>query len=164
MSSPYVGEVRAVGFSFAPVGWALCQGQTIPISGNETLFTLIGTTYGGDGNATFGLPNLQSRTPIHQGTLTGGSLFGIGQMAGQETVTVGPNQYPQHNHPFSASSVSIGQNLRPPRLDTDGLHEPQHGQYGPRGQPASQQSSALPGTELDHLALRRFPKSMTRHH
>ena len=108
MSSPYVGEVRAVGFSFAPVGWALCQGQTIPISGNETLFTLIGTTYGGDGNATFGLPNLQSRTPIHQGTLTGGSLFGIGQMAGQETVTVGPNQYPQHNHPFSASSVSIG--------------------------------------------------------
>ncbi|MGD0735480.1 MAG: tail fiber protein [Terracidiphilus sp.] len=108
MSSPYVGEVRAVGFNFAPVGWLLCQGQIIPIAGYETLYNLIGTTYGGDGIQSFGLPNLQSRIPIHQGSLTGGSIYTIGQAGGQETVTVNANQYPQHTHTFSASSVSTG--------------------------------------------------------
>jgi microcystin-dependent protein len=106
MSSPYVGEIRAIGFDYAPEGWALCKGQIISIAQYETLYTLIGTTYGGDGNSTFGLPNLQGRTPIHQGTLIGGSNYGIGQMAGQETVTINASQYPQHNHSFSASSAT----------------------------------------------------------
>lgn len=98
MSQPYVGELRLVGFNFAPVGWAICQGQLYAISEYETLFTLIGTTYGGDGQSTFGLPNLASRVPVHQGTLSGGGTYVIGQNAGVETVTITANQYPIHSH------------------------------------------------------------------
>ena len=108
MSSPYVGEIRAVGLDFAPDGWLFCQGQILSISLSDTLFTLIGTTYGGDGNTTFGIPDLQSRVPIHQGTLTGGGTYVIGQTGGLETVTINQNQYPQHNHTFAASSVAVG--------------------------------------------------------
>jgi microcystin-dependent protein len=79
--------------NFAPVGWMLCQGQLLPISQYETLFNLIGTTYGGDGQSTFALPNLQSRVPIHQGP-----GFVIGQAAGEETVTLTTNQIPSHSH------------------------------------------------------------------
>lgn len=93
MSSPYVGEIRMFGGNFAPVGWALCQGQLLAISEFETLFNLIGTTYGGDGVSTFALPNLASRVPVHQG-----GTFVIGQLGGQETVTLTVPQLPSHNH------------------------------------------------------------------
>ncbi|HEY6804031.1 MAG TPA: tail fiber protein [Pyrinomonadaceae bacterium] len=93
MSSPYVGEIRMFGGNFAPAGWAFCNGATVPISENETLFNLIGTTYGGDGQETFNLPNLQSRVPIHQG-----SGFILGQTGGVETVTLTTNQIPNHTH------------------------------------------------------------------
>jgi len=105
MSQPYVGEVRAVGFNFAPVGWQICNGQQIAISENSTLYNLIGTTYGGDGQQTFNLPNLQSRIPIHQGT-NAGTTYVIGETGGLETVTINANQYPQHTHPFMASGNS----------------------------------------------------------
>jgi microcystin-dependent protein len=104
MSTSYVGEVRLVGFNFAPVGWALCNGQLVPISENSTLFNLIGTTYGGDGQSTFALPNLQGRIPVHQGTLAGGSSYVIGQPGGVEAVTLTPSQYPIHNHSLLGSS------------------------------------------------------------
>jgi microcystin-dependent protein len=104
MSTPYIGEVRLVGFNFAPVGWALCNGSLIPISENSTLYNLIGTTYGGDGVNTFGIPNLQGRIPIHQGTLAGGGTYVIGQPGGVEAVTVGLTQFPIHNHALMASS------------------------------------------------------------
>lgn len=104
MSSPYVGELRLVGFNFAPVNWSSCNGQLIAISQNETLYNLIGTTYGGDGQATFALPNLQSRTAIHQGTPLGGPTYVIGQLAGEEYVTLTTQQMPSHNHAFYASS------------------------------------------------------------
>lgn len=105
MSSPYIGEIRMFGGSFAPVGWALCQGQTIPISQNDTLFNLIGTTYGGDGQNTFDLPDLQGRVPVHQGQGPGISQqYIIGQEAGVESVTVTTNQMPRHNHSFTGSS------------------------------------------------------------
>jgi len=98
MSQPYVGEIRMFGGNFAPAGWALCQGQLIPISGYETLFNLIGTTYGGDGQSTFAVPNLSSRLPIHQG-----SGFTIGQNGGVENVTLNLNQIPAHTHSVLAS-------------------------------------------------------------
>jgi microcystin-dependent protein len=101
MSEPYVGEIRIFGGNFAPVGWMLCQGQTLPIAQYETLFNLIGTTYGGNGQTTFNLPNLQGRLPVHQG-----SGFVIGQEAGTETVTLNVNQIPAHSHVLRAQSTT----------------------------------------------------------
>src|SRR5436189_5828504 len=99
MAQPYVGEIRMFAGNFPPVGWAFCSGQTLPISENETLFQLIGTTYGGDGQETFNLPNLQSRVPIHIGTNVGtGSNFQIGEVSGVEQVTLTIQQIPNHNH------------------------------------------------------------------
>lgn len=93
MSSPYVGEIRMFAGNFAPAGWMLCQGQTLAISEFDTLFNLIGTTYGGDGQSTFNLPNLSSRVPVHMG---GGVT--IGQSGGEEEVTLTTSQIPSHNH------------------------------------------------------------------
>src|ERR1700687_3368804 len=93
MSNPFVGEIRMFGGNFAPAGWALCQGQLLPISENETLFNLIGTTYGGDGQSTFAWPNLQSRVPVHVGP-----GFALAQSGGVETVTLTTSQIPGHSH------------------------------------------------------------------
>ena len=106
MSSPYVGEIRMVGFNFAPQGWMLCTGQVLPISENETLFQLIGTTYGGDGQSTFALPDLRSRVPIHMGQGTGLTNRTIGETAGVETVTLTVNSTPNHSHIAQANSNS----------------------------------------------------------
>jgi microcystin-dependent protein len=95
------------GGNFAPAGWALCQGQLIPISENDTLFNLIGTTYGGDGQETFALPNLQSRIPIHAGT-SGGTTYTLGEMAGTEQETLTVQQIPIHSHPMLASQNTAG--------------------------------------------------------
>lgn len=103
MGEPYVGEIRMFGGNFPPSGWAFCSGQLMPISENETLFQLIGTTYGGDGQETFALPNLQSRVPIHMGTGPDGTTYQIGEMAGVESVTLTTQQIPNHTHPLSAS-------------------------------------------------------------
>lgn len=103
MGQPYVGEIRMFGGNFAPVGWMFCDGQLLPISENETLFVLIGTTYGGDGQETFALPNLQSRVPIHQGT--GLSTYVLAQTGGFESVTLNTSQIPAHNHPMQATNT-----------------------------------------------------------
>ncbi|HZS47999.1 MAG TPA: tail fiber protein [Blastocatellia bacterium] len=109
MSSPYVGEIRMFGGSFAPVGWALCQGQTIPISQNDTLFNLIGTTYGGDGQETFDLPNLAGRVPVHQGQGPGISQnYVIGETGGVEGVTLTTQQIPNHSHLPACNNTSAG--------------------------------------------------------
>jgi microcystin-dependent protein len=104
MSTPYVGEVRLVGFNFQPSGWNFCNGALISIAENSTLFALIGTTYGGDGQQTYGLPNLQGRTPIHQGQNSLGGNYVLGQGGGVENVTISPNQYPLHTHTLLGSS------------------------------------------------------------
>ncbi|WP_426450830.1 phage tail protein [Paenibacillus sp. S-38] len=103
MSEPYIGEIRMFGGNFAPVGWALCHGQLLPISENDALFTLIGTTYGGDGQTTFALPDLRGRAPVHQGKnpITQSS-FALGQMGGVETVTLTQGNIPSHTHPVRA--------------------------------------------------------------
>ena len=98
MPSPYVGQIIMFAGDFAPPGWALCDGQLLPISGNEVLFNLIGTTYGGDGSETFALPDLRSRAPIGQGQRRPLSNYTLGQMVGSETVTLGPNQLAAHTH------------------------------------------------------------------
>jgi microcystin-dependent protein len=104
MSSPYVAEIRMFAGNFAPRGWALCNGQLLPITQNTALFSLIGTFYGGNGTTTFALPNLQSRLPVHQGQGVGLSPYVIGQSGGTETVTLITQQIPQHNHGVNASS------------------------------------------------------------
>jgi microcystin-dependent protein len=105
MGEPFVGEVRMFGGNFAPAGWAFCQGQLMPISENDTLFNLIGTIYGGDGQETFGLPDLQGRVPVHMGQGPGISqTYQIGQVAGVESVTLNVNQIPIHNHAVVASN------------------------------------------------------------
>jgi microcystin-dependent protein len=94
------------GGNFAPAGWMLCEGQQLPISQYETLFNLIGTTYGGDGQQTFNLPDLRGRLPIHQGTLSGnGTTFTLGQRAGEENVTLTVPQIPSHTHPATGAST-----------------------------------------------------------
>lgn len=109
MSSPYIGEIRLFGGNFAPSGWAFCNGALIPIAENEALFQLIGTTYGGDGQETFALPNLQSRFPIHMGTGPFGDPYQIAQMAGTEEETLTVNQTPVHTHPLIASEGAADQ-------------------------------------------------------
>ncbi len=107
MGQPYVGEIRMFAGNFAPSGWEFCNGQLLAISEYETLFVLIGTTYGGDGQDTFGLPNLQSRVPIHQGQGSGLSSYIIGETGGVESVTLSINQIPLHNHiPIGANAAS----------------------------------------------------------
>jgi microcystin-dependent protein len=95
---PFLGEIRMVGFNFAPVGWALCNGQTLSISQYAALFSLLGTTYGGNGTTNFNLPNLQGRVAIHQGNGAGLSPYVIGQVGGAENITLLSNQMPLHNH------------------------------------------------------------------
>src|SRR3569623_43027 len=104
MSQPYVGEIRMFAGNFPPNGWMFCDGSPLAISENEVLFQLIGTTYGGDGESTFNLPNLQSRVPIHMGTGPSGTTYQIGEMAGVEEVTLSTQQIPSHNHPVLASA------------------------------------------------------------
>lgn len=104
MAQPYVGEIRMFGGNFAPAGWMLCDGQALPIAENDVLFQLIGTTYGGDGQNTFNLPNLQSRVPIHMGTGPGGITYQIGEMAGTEQETLTVQQIPNHTHPLVGST------------------------------------------------------------
>lgn len=103
MAQPYVGEIRMFGGNFPPVGWMFCDGTPLAISENETLFQLIGTTYGGDGESTFNLPNLQSRIPMHMGQGPDGVTYQLAEMAGVESVTLTTQQIPIHTHPFLAS-------------------------------------------------------------
>jgi microcystin-dependent protein len=108
--APYVGEIRMFAGNFAPNGWMFCEGQTLPIAENEVLFQLIGTTYGGDGQETFNLPNLASRVPIHMGTGPSGTTYQIGEMAGTEQETLTTQQIPIHNHAFLASTAVANSN------------------------------------------------------
>src|SRR3954452_19935359 len=101
MAQPYVGEIRMFAGNFAPAGWAFCEGQLLPIAENETLFQLIGTTYGGDGQETFGLPDLRGRIPLHQGN---GMI--LAEMGGTETVTLTTQQIPVHTHPIVGAAVT----------------------------------------------------------
>ncbi|HEX8527499.1 phage tail protein [Allosphingosinicella sp.] len=116
MSDPYIGEIRMFAGNFAPAGWMFCQGQTLPISENDALFTLIGTTYGGDGQETFNLPNLASRIPIHMGTGPDGTTYQLGEAAGTEQETLTIQQIPSHTHPAVGSANAGTSNLATDRV------------------------------------------------
>jgi microcystin-dependent protein len=108
MSQPYVGEIRMFAGNFAPAGWMFCEGQLLPISEFETLFNLIGTTYGGDGQSTFQLPDLRGRLPLHQG-----NGFTLAETGGVEDVTLTVPQIPAHTHPYLASTAAAGRTQDP---------------------------------------------------
>jgi microcystin-dependent protein len=101
MAQPYVGEIRMFAGNFAPAGWMFCEGQLLPISENETLFQLIGTTYGGDGESTFALPDLRGRLPMHQG-----NGFILAETGGAEEITLTVQQIPAHSHPLLGSTAN----------------------------------------------------------
>jgi len=123
MSEPFLGEIMIVGFNFAPRGWAMCDGQILPINQNQSLYSLLGTTYGGDGRTTFALPDLRSRTPIHEG-----DGFSLGEKSGVETVTLTVAEMAAHTHQAKGTTA-------------DGL----------RGQGSNVRSFATVGTENDPL-------------
>jgi microcystin-dependent protein len=104
MAQPYVGEIRMFAGNFAPAGWMFCEGQLLPISENETLFQLIGTTYGGDGESTFALPDLRGRIPLHQG-----NNFILAETGGAEEITLTVNQIPAHSHPLLGCTTNGSQ-------------------------------------------------------
>lgn len=99
--TPYVGQILCVGFNFAPMYWAICDGRLLPISEYSVLYSLIGTTYGGDGVNNFALPDLRGRTPVHQGT-----GYGLGTKGGAEAVTINAAEYPNHSHPVGVTNTT----------------------------------------------------------
>ena len=107
---PFVAEIRIFPFNFAPKGWAFCNGQLLPLSQNTALFSLLGTTYGGDGKSNFALPNMQGNAPMHPGQGPGLSLHDLGEMSGSETVTLIQSEMPSHNHFLMASSDQADNN------------------------------------------------------
>jgi len=108
MAEPFLSEIRIFSFGFAPKGWALCDGQLLPINQNQALFSLLGTTYGGDGRVNFALPNLQSRTPIHMG-----SGHTLGERGGEQGHTLSISEIPTHTHVFNASTTAAAANTPP---------------------------------------------------
>jgi microcystin-dependent protein len=112
MSEPFLGELKLVPYNFAPRGWAACNGQVLSISQNTALFSLLGTTYGGNGETTFCLPDLRSRVPIHYGQGPGLSPYSLGQAGGEESVTLTTQEMPEHNHLVQASNT-FGNNVSP---------------------------------------------------
>jgi len=111
MSDPFLGEIRLVGFNFPPRGWAACNGQVMSIAQNTALFSLLGTTYGGNGQSTFALPDLRGRVPIHQGQGPGLAPYDIGQTGGEEAHTLTQSEMPLHNHAARAHAGAGNSNV-----------------------------------------------------
>ncbi len=115
MSEPFIAEVRMFACNFAPRGWAFCNGQLLPISQNTALFSLVGTTYGGDGRTTFGLPNLQGRAPMHPGRGPGLTIRDLGESGGSDGVTLTASEMPLHSHSIERQYADGPANSRRPR-------------------------------------------------
>lgn len=139
MSQPFIGEIRMFGGNFAPVGFAFCDGQLLPIAEYDALFALIGTTYGGDGQTTFALPDLRGRLPVHTGQGNGLSNYVLGQSGGSETVTLTAQQLPAHTHAAQAQSAAGNQSA------------PGGGVWASSGQ--NQFSASAPNTGMSAAAI-----------
>ena len=118
---PFVAEIRIFPFNFAPKGWAWCDGQILPLSQNTALFSLLGTTYGGDGKSNFALPNLQGRAPMHPGQGPGLSLHDLGETGGSETVTLLESEIPSHSHAISVSQADAIEGTAPGQQFATGI-------------------------------------------
>lgn len=150
MGEPFVGEIRMFAGNFAPAGWMFCDGQLLPISENEVLFQLIGTTYGGDGESTFALPDLRGRLPIHMGTGASGTFI-LGEAAGAEEITLTTAQIPAHTHPLlcAASGGTPGSN-------------PKDGYWGPSDQ--TQYSTQAGTVQMGNPAITGGPSGGSQPH
>src|SRR5260221_11613438 len=129
MANPFLAEIRIVTFNFAPTGWAFCDGQLLPISQNTALFSLLGTTYGGNGTSNFALPNLQGSAPLQPGQGPGLCLYSLGQTGGESRVTLIQSEMPTHNHVAEAHSLTSGDRPSPQGTVWS------KAQYGRQGQP-----------------------------
>ena len=150
MAQPYVGEIRMFAGNFAPAGWMFCEGQLLPISENETLFQLLGTTYGGDGQSTFALPDLRGRVPIHQG-----NGFILAETGGAEEITLTAQQIPAHTHPMLATT-SISNDASPLNnvLAQSNTFDPY--QSVPGGMPMAPQSISPVGGSQPHTNFQPY--------
>jgi len=156
MSEPFIGQIIIVGFSFPPRGYALCNGQILSIAQNTALFSLLGTTYGGNGQTTFALPNLQSRVPIHFGQGPGLSSYSLGQQAGEENHTLISNEMPQHNHVLNCHSEDGNQgNPNPHLLATAGGTPPPYSNQAADAQMAGN-SIGLAGGSQPHNNIQPY--------
>jgi microcystin-dependent protein len=137
---PFVAEIRIFPFNFAPKGWAFCDGQILPLSQNTALFSLLGTTYGGDGKSNFALPNMQGNVPMHPGQGTGLSLHDLGETGGSETVSLLESEIPSHSHSMSVSSQLALENSPAGQMFAmgDGINL-----YAPAGNLTSMSDNAL---------------------
>ena len=152
MADPFVAEIRIFPFNFAPKGWAWCNGQILPLSQNTALFSLLGTTYGGDGKSNFALPNMQGNAPMHPGQGPGLSLHDLGETGGSETVTLLQTEMPQHNHSVMAYTGDAADSRIPSPTQTLGTPSPGN-LYNPlmTGPAAmSPQALAPAGSSLPH--------------
>lgn len=149
MADPFVAEIRIFPFNFSPTGWAFCNGQLMPISQNTALFSLLGTTYGGDGKSTFALPNMEGNAPMHPGQGPGLSLHDLGETGGSKTVTLLTSEIPAHSHALLAAAGDVGDE----RLPTDRAFARTTGVggnlYGPVASLVSMSPSTLPPAGAD---------------
>ena len=156
MANPFVAEIRIFPFNFAPTGWAFCNGQTLPLSQNTALFSLLGTTYGGDGKSNFALPNFQGSVPMHPGQGPGLSLHDLGETGGTETVTLLQSEIPSHSHTALAAPSS---GLPGPGGNNWGQALKGHGNlYAPAGTNVSMSVGALSpaGSSFPHNNLQPY--------
>ncbi len=133
MAEPFLAEIRIVGFNFAPRGWAFCNGEILPITQNQSLYSLLGTTYGGDGRTSFALPDLRGRVPVHFGTSDGGANYLQGQKSGAETHTLTSPEMPEHTHRVRASDAAANADSPTGRV----LAQAGSAMYGEPGSPVA---------------------------
>lgn len=157
MSSPFVAEIRMFGCNFAPTGWASCDGQILPISQNTALFSLLGTTYGGDGKSTFALPNLQGSAPMQWGQGPGLTLRDLGEVGGTSTVTLLNPEMPSHPHTMNAYTFDPGDNRTPGPALSMAKTSPGNA-YQPVGNvvPMNPQTLAIVGSSLPHNNMQPY--------
>jgi len=158
VADPFVAEIRIFPFNFAPKGWAWCNGQIMPISQNTALFSLLGTTYGGDGKSTFALPDLQGSAPMHPGQGPGLSLHDLGETGGSQTVSLLESEIPAHKHQVGAQNIPLGGVVTPAGNET--LNRPASGNLFNEANPApvamSEKALAPSGGDQPHNNMQPY--------
>jgi len=158
MSNPFVAEIRIFPFNFAPRGWAMCNGQLLPISQNTALFSLLGTNFGGDGKSTFGLPNLQGSVAMHTDQFSGGGHYPIGETGGEQTVTLLLSELPNHTHTMNAQALALDTKTPDPTNAVPGVASGQTN-YSTTSSPSAQMNPTMvsvAGSSLPHNNMQPY--------